>query len=84
MAVASGQSTGQCLPRVRRAPPASGYDYDTFAADLNALLEHLDLRDAVLAGHSMGTGEVGGVIAGLEQDGGIGETSTPLATRAEP
>jgi len=38
--------------------PAVGYDYDTFAADLHALLEHLDLRDAVLAGHSMGTGEV--------------------------
>jgi non-heme chloroperoxidase len=38
--------------------PTSGYDYDTFAADLNTLLEHLDLRDAVLAGHSMGTGEV--------------------------
>jgi non-heme chloroperoxidase len=38
--------------------PASGYDYDTFAADLNTLLEHLDLRGAVLAGHSMGTGEV--------------------------
>jgi non-heme chloroperoxidase len=38
--------------------PASGYDYDTFAADLDILLEHLDLRDAVLVGHSMGTGEV--------------------------
>src|SRR5262249_23893079 len=38
--------------------PATGYDYDTFAADLHALLEHLDLRDAALAGHSMGTGEV--------------------------
>ena len=38
--------------------PTSGYDYDTFVADLNTLLEHLDLRDAVLAGHSMGTGEV--------------------------
>ena len=38
--------------------PTAGYDYDTFAADLNTLLEHLDLRDAVLAGHSMGTGEV--------------------------
>ena len=38
--------------------PATGYDYDTFAADLHALLEHLDLRDAVLAGHSVGTGEV--------------------------
>jgi len=26
--------------------PATGYDYDTFAADLHALLEHLDLRQA--------------------------------------
>ncbi len=38
--------------------PAAGYDYDTFAADLAALLDHLDLWDAVLVGHSMGTGEV--------------------------
>ena len=38
--------------------PVIGYDYDTFAADLAALLEHLDLHDAVLVGHSMGTGEV--------------------------
>jgi non-heme chloroperoxidase len=38
--------------------PATGYDYDTFAADLSTLLEHLHLREAVLVGHSMGTGEV--------------------------
>jgi non-heme chloroperoxidase len=38
--------------------PTIGYDYDTFAADLNALLEHLGLDDIVLAGFSMGTGEV--------------------------
>ncbi len=38
--------------------PSVGYDYDTFAADLNALLEHLDLEDVVLVGFSMGTGEV--------------------------
>ncbi|HET6171687.1 MAG TPA: alpha/beta hydrolase [Gaiellales bacterium] len=38
--------------------PTSGYDYDTFAADLNALLDHLALDDVVLAGFSMGTGEV--------------------------
>jgi len=42
----------------RSSQPVVGYDYDTFAADLHALLEHLDLRDAALAGHSMGTGEV--------------------------
>jgi non-heme chloroperoxidase len=38
--------------------PAVGYDYDTFAADLKALLEHLQLDDVVLVGFSMGTGEV--------------------------
>jgi non-heme chloroperoxidase len=38
--------------------PANGYTYDTFAADLNVLMSELDLRDAVLVGHSMGTGEV--------------------------
>ncbi len=38
--------------------PAAGYDYDTLAADLNILLEELDLRDAVLAGCGCGTGEV--------------------------
>jgi non-heme chloroperoxidase len=36
----------------------SGYDYDTFAADLNTLLETLDLRGVVLVGFSMGTGEL--------------------------
>jgi pimeloyl-ACP methyl ester carboxylesterase len=38
--------------------PTGGYDYDTFAADLNELLEQLDLRDVTLAGFSMGGGEV--------------------------
>ncbi len=38
--------------------PTAGYDYDTFAADLDDLMTQLDLRDAVLAGFSMGGGEV--------------------------
>jgi non-heme chloroperoxidase len=42
----------------KSSQPTTGYDYDTFAADLNALLETLDLRDVTLVGHSMGTGEV--------------------------
>ncbi|MET0512070.1 MAG: alpha/beta hydrolase [Thermoleophilaceae bacterium] len=42
----------------RSSQPTIGYDYDTFAADLNALLEHLELEDVLLAGFSMGTGEV--------------------------
>ena len=42
----------------RSSQPTVGYDYDTFAADLHALLEHLDLNDVVLVGFSMGSGEV--------------------------
>jgi non-heme chloroperoxidase len=42
----------------RSSQPTVGYDYDTFAADLKALLEHLQLDDVVLVGFSMGTGEV--------------------------
>jgi pimeloyl-ACP methyl ester carboxylesterase len=42
----------------KSSQPASGYDYDTFAADLNGLMKKLDLREATLVGHSMGTGEV--------------------------
>jgi non-heme chloroperoxidase len=38
--------------------PAGGDDYDTFASDLNDLMTQLDLRDAVIAGFSMGGGEV--------------------------
>jgi non-heme chloroperoxidase len=38
--------------------PTIGYDYDTFAADLNALIERLAVDDVVLVGFSMGTGEV--------------------------
>jgi non-heme chloroperoxidase len=38
--------------------PTIGYDYDTFAADLNELLDHLDLDEVDLVGFSMGTGEV--------------------------
>ncbi|WP_242089433.1 alpha/beta fold hydrolase, partial [Microbacterium lacticum] len=37
---------------------ATGSDYDTFAADLHALIEELELEDAVLVGFSMGTGEI--------------------------
>jgi non-heme chloroperoxidase len=42
----------------KSSQPTVGYDYDTFAADLNTLLAHLDLEDVVIVGFSMGTGEV--------------------------
>ena len=54
----------RCITYDRRgfgqsSQPTVGYDYDTFAADLKALLDQLALdQEAVLVGFSMGTGEV--------------------------
>jgi non-heme chloroperoxidase len=42
----------------RSSKPGVGYNYDTFAADLDALLTGLDLNGVSLVGHSMGTGEI--------------------------
>ncbi|MEK6425937.1 MAG: alpha/beta hydrolase [Burkholderia gladioli] len=42
----------------RSAQPWQGNDMDTYADDLAALLDHLDLKDAALVGHSTGGGEV--------------------------
>lgn len=47
----------------RSSKVGSGYDYDTFAADLHTVLETLDLRDVVLVGFSMGTGELARYVA---------------------
>ncbi|MDQ1036849.1 non-heme chloroperoxidase [Streptomyces sp. V3I8] len=47
----------------KSSQPSTGYDYDTFATDLHTVLETLDLRDAVLVGFSMGTGEVARYLA---------------------
>jgi len=38
--------------------PWQGYEYDTFAADLHELLEHLDVHDVTIVGFSMGGGEI--------------------------
>jgi non-heme chloroperoxidase len=42
----------------RSGQPWNGNDLDTYADDLGELLEHLDLKDAVMVGHSTGGGEV--------------------------
>ncbi len=42
----------------KSSQPTSGYDYDTFAGDLQTIITKLDLRDVTLVGHSMGGGEV--------------------------
>ena len=55
--------------------PWSGYDYDTFAADLHGLMTHLDLKDATLVGFSMGGGEVARY---------IGSFGTERVAKADP
>jgi len=47
----------------RSDKPASGYDYDTLAADLAGILDELDLEAATLVGFSMGGGEVARYVA---------------------
>jgi pimeloyl-ACP methyl ester carboxylesterase len=42
----------------RSDDPGRGYDYDSLADDLAAVLEELDVNDATLVGHSMGCGEI--------------------------
>jgi non-heme chloroperoxidase len=41
----------------RSSDPGGGYDYDTLADDLAAVIEALDLSDITLAGYSMGGAE---------------------------
>lgn len=47
----------------KSSQPWTGYDYDTLAADLHQLLEHLDIHNATLVGFSMGGGEVARYVA---------------------
>ncbi|WP_271984962.1 alpha/beta fold hydrolase [Pseudoclavibacter terrae] len=47
----------------RSDKPLTGYSYDDFADDLQAVLEALDLRDVTLVGFSMGGGEVARYLA---------------------
>ena len=42
----------------RSSRPTVGYDFDSLAADLNAVLTEVNLRDAVVVGFSLGTGEL--------------------------
>ena len=51
----------------RSSRPWGGYDYDTLAADLNALLTELDLTGVSLVGFSMGGGEIARYIGNYGQ-----------------
>lgn len=53
----------RCISYDRRgfgisSSPWDGYDYSSLASDLDALINELDLKDAILVGFSMGGGEV--------------------------
>ncbi|MEU0127825.1 alpha/beta hydrolase [Streptomyces sp. NPDC006289] len=50
----------------RSGQSATGHDMDTYAADVTAVVEALDLRDAVHIGHSTGGGEVARYVARAE------------------
>lgn len=62
MAYLAGQGL-RCIAYDRRghgrsAEPGGGYEFDTLADDLNAVIEQLDLRGVTLVGQSMGCGEI--------------------------
>jgi len=56
----------------RSSQTDQGNDYDTFAADVASLVAHLDLKNAIHVGHSMGGGEVARYVA---QYGGRGRVA---------
>lgn len=65
----------------RSDQPWSGYDYDTFADDLKAVMDRLDLRDVVLVGFSMGGGEVARY---MSRHGGARVAKTVLVSAVTP
>lgn len=71
----------------RSSDPGRGYDFDTLADDLAAVIEALDLRGVTLVGHSMGCNEI---IRYLGRHGGarvrrvaLLGTMTPMVARAD-
>lgn len=65
----------------RSGQPWSGYDYDTFADDLKAVLDGLDLQDVTLVGFSMGGGEVARY---MSRHGGARVSRTVLVSAVTP
>ena len=65
----------------RSSQPWSGYDYDTFADDLKAVLDKLDLNDVTLVGFSMGGGEVARY---MSRHGGARVAKTVLLAAVTP
>jgi len=65
----------------RSSPSDTGNDMDTYAADVNAVTEHLGLRNAIHVGHSTGGGEV---IRYVARYGGGGRVAKVVTIGAIP
>ncbi len=65
----------------RSDQPSEGYDYDTFADDLAAVIEHTQAQGAALVGFSMGGGEVARY---MSRHGGKGVTQAVLISSVVP
>lgn len=65
----------------RSSQPWSGYDYDTLADDLAAVIEQAGAKDAAIVGFSMGGGEVARY---MSRHGGKGVTQAALISSVVP
>lgn len=66
----------------KSSKPWEGYDYDTFASDLDDLIEKLDLTDVTLVGFSMGGGEVARYLSKYNSKGRV--TKAALISAVTP
>jgi non-heme chloroperoxidase len=65
----------------KSSQPWNGYDYDTLADDLKAIIDQLDLKEATLVGFSMGGGEV---VRYFSRHGGKGVSKAVLISSVTP
>lgn len=65
----------------KSSQPWDGYDYDTLADDLKAIIDQLDLKEVALVGFSMGGGEV---VRYFSRHGGKGVSKAVLIASITP
>jgi non-heme chloroperoxidase len=65
----------------KSSQPWNGYDYDTLADDLKAIIDQLDLKEVTLVGFSMGGGEV---VRYFSRHGGKNVTKAILISSVTP
>ncbi len=65
----------------RSSQPWSGYDYDTLSDDLKAVMDALEVKDAMLVGFSMGGGEAARY---MSRHGGAGVSKVAFVSAVTP